>query len=459
VPIRLRLALASALATTVLLTIAGSFLYWRLAGELSRSLNQELRQRAADLSVVVGSPGRPLAGEAGSGLVERGEDFAEFVAADGRVLESTATLHNASLLTPDELAVARRGPLWLDRPSVPGLDERARLLATPTKRGADQVVIVVGATLENRAEALRILRTEMLVAGPITILAVTFGGYLLAGGALRPVEAMRRQAAAFEPGQRLPLASSHDELTRLGETLNAMLSRLEDALESERRFVADASHELRTPLAMLRTELELALRHPRTADELRQAIRSAVEEADRLGVIAADLLTIAQADDRALPRAVGLDAGEIAADAARPLQVKAATLGRTLTVEASDGLVVRADPPQLRQALHNMLDNALEHGDGAVCLRAVRVGGAAEFHVTDEGSGFPSEFLPRAFGRFSRADPTGASGGGAGLGLSIVAAIARRHGGAARAVNRPGGGADVSISLPCDAATTAVPQQ
>src|SRR5438034_10053042 len=119
-PIRLRLALASALAMTVLLTIAGSFLYWRLASDLSRSLNQELRQRAADLSVVVGSPGRPLAGEAGSGLVERGEDFAEFVAADGGVLESTATLHDAALLTPAELALARRGPLWLDRPAVPG---------------------------------------------------------------------------------------------------------------------------------------------------------------------------------------------------------------------------------------------------------------------------------------------------------------------------------------------------
>jgi two-component system, OmpR family, sensor kinase len=446
-PIRLRLALASALAMTVLLTIAGSFLYWRLASDLSRSLNQELRQRAADLSVLVGSPGRPLAGEAGSGLVERGEDFAEFVAADGRVLESTATLHDAVLLSPAELALARRGPLWLDRPSVPGLDERARLLATPAKRGGDQVVIVVGATLENRAEALRILRTQLLVAGPLTILAVTFGGYLLAGGALRPVEAMRRRAAAFEPGQRLPLPGSHDELTRLGETLNAMLSRLEAALESERRFVADASHELRTPLATLRTELELALRHPRTADELRQAIASAVEEADRLGTIAADLLTIAQADERALPR-VALDVREVAADAARPLQARAATLGRTLTVEAEDALIVRADPTQLRQALHNMLDNALLHGAGAVRLDVVRVGDAAEFHVTDVGPGFPSEFLPRAFGRFSRADPTGAGAGGAGLGLSIVAAIARRHGGAAHAVNRPAGGADVSISLP-----------
>jgi two-component system, OmpR family, sensor kinase len=446
-PIRLRLALASALAMTVLLTIAGSFLYWRLASDLSRSLNQELRQRAADLSVVVGSPGRPLAGEAGSGLVERGEDFAEFAAADGRVLESTATLHDASLLTSAELVAARRGPLWLDRPSVPGLDEAARLLATPVNRGGDQVVVVVGATLENRAEALRILRTQLLVAGPLTILAVTFGGYLLAGGALRPVEAMRRRAAAFEPGQRLPLAGSHDELTRLGETLNAMLSRLEAALESERRFVADASHELRTPLATLRTELELALRHPRTSDELRQAIASAVEEADRLDTIAADLLTIAQADERALPRS-DLRVRELAADAACPLQAKAATLGRTLTVEADDALVVRADPTQLRQALHNMLDNALLHGAGAVRLDVVRVGDAAEFHVTDEGPGFPSEFLPRVFGRFSRADPTGAGAGGAGLGLSIVAAIARRHGGTARAVNRPRGGADVSISLP-----------
>jgi len=244
----------------------------------------------------------------------------------------------------------------------------------------------------------------------------------------------------------LPLAGSHDELTRLGETLNAMLSRLEAALESERRFVADASHELRTPLATLRTELELALRHPRTADELRQAIASAVEEADRLGTIAADLLTIAQAEERALPR-VALDVRELAADAVRPLQARAATLGRALTVEAEDALIVRADPTQLRQALHNMLDNALLHGAGAVRLDVVRVGDAAEFHVTDEGSGFPSDFLPRAFGRFSRTDPTGHSAG-AGLGLSIVAAIARRHGGAAHAVNRPEGGADVSISLP-----------
>ncbi len=244
----------------------------------------------------------------------------------------------------------------------------------------------------------------------------------------------------------MPLAGSHDELTRLGETLNAMLSRLEAALESERRFVADASHELRTPLATLRTELELALRHPRTAGELRRAIASAVEEADRLGTIAADLLTIAQADERALVR-VDLPVGELVADAARPVRAKAAALGRTLTVEAEDALIVRADPTQLRQALHNMLDNALLHGAGAVRLDVVRVGDAAEFHVTDEGSGFPSDFLPRAFGRFSRTDPTGHSAG-AGLGLSIVAAIARRHGGAAHAVNRPEGGADVSISLP-----------
>jgi signal transduction histidine kinase len=458
VPIRLRLALASALAMTVLLTIAGAFLYLRLGDDLSHSLNQELRQRAEDLSVVIGSAGHPLGGEAGSGLVERGEDFAEVIASDGRLLESTTTLHGALLLTPAELADARRGPIWLNRPSVPGLDESARLLAIPAARGADQVVLVVGATLENRAEALRILRARMLVAGPITILAVTAGGYLLAGGALRPVEAMRRRAAAFEPGQRLPLAGSHDELTRLGETLNALLSRLEDALDSERRFVADASHELRTPLALLRAELELALRHRRTAGELRQAVASAVEEADRLGAIAADLLSIAQADERAAPLRISpVDVAELVADAARPLQAKAAALDRTLTVEVDGELTVPADRARLTQALRNLLDNALDHGTGAVRLHVVRAGDAAEFHVTDEGAGFPNEFLPRAFGRFSRADPSGPAGG-AGLGLSIVAAIARRHGGTVRAANLPGGGADVSISLPCQAPSTTTPR-
>ena len=144
---------------------------------------------------------------------------------------------------------------------------------------------------------------ELLVAAPLALLLASLAGYGLAAAALRPVEAMRRRAAAVSataPG-RLPVPPSRDEISRLATTLNEMLERLEAAFEHERRFVADASHELRTPLALLRTELEVALRRPRSADELEATLRSAAEETERLSRLAEDLLLIARADQGALP--------------------------------------------------------------------------------------------------------------------------------------------------------------
>src|SRR5207302_1579771 len=152
-----------------------------------------------------------------------------------------------------------RGNTFVDVRGVPGLDEPARLLGLPIDRGGRRLVLVVGATRENRAEALRSLRTELLVAGPFALVLATALGYLLAGAGLRAVEAMRRRAAAISadrPGERLPVPPTGDELERLGTTLNGMLARLESALERERGFVAEAGHELRTPLALL---LEQAL--------------------------------------------------------------------------------------------------------------------------------------------------------------------------------------------------------
>ena len=158
-------------------------------------------------------------------------------------------------------------------------------MATAMTRGDQQVVLVVGATKGNMLETLAVLRTELFIGGPLTLLIASFAGYLLSGAALRPVEAMRQRAeqiTAGEPGQRLPEPVGNDELARLGTTLNDMLARLEAALSRERDFVADASHELRTPLALLKTELELALRHPRTPDELRAAIAGGVLRRTRL---------------------------------------------------------------------------------------------------------------------------------------------------------------------------------
>jgi two-component system, OmpR family, sensor kinase len=145
-------------------------------------------------------------------------------------------------------------------------------------------VTVVGASLEDRASALRKLGTLLLIGGPAALLLASLAGYGVAAAALRPVESMRRRAAEISAGgrgARLPVPSARDEVTRLGETLNAMLARLEAGFEREQAFVADASHELRTPLAILKTEIELALRRARTVDELEAALRSAGEESDR----------------------------------------------------------------------------------------------------------------------------------------------------------------------------------
>jgi signal transduction histidine kinase len=261
---------------------------------------------------------------------------------------------------------------------------------------------------------------------------------------------MRRRAAAVsaaETGERLPVPLANDEIGRLGRTLNEMLSRLEAAFARERAFVSDASHELRTPLAILRTELELALRGEHTRQELEDALQSAAEETDRLSNLAEDLLVIARSDQGRLPvRIEDLDAGELLVRVAGRFQTRARVEGRPLHPDPAPGVTVRADPARLEQALANLVDNALSYGDGTVELTALAHNGAVEIHVRDEGPGFPPAFLPRAFERFTRADEA-RSRGGTGLGLAIASAIALAHGGSAHAANREAG-ADVWIAIP-----------
>jgi len=255
VPIRVRVAAAFAVAMAIVLAATGLFVYARLGDDLARALDQDLRLRGQDLSALVREPDRTLAAESHGRLIERGESFAQLLTPRGQVVDATPPLGGRPLLGVPDLRAALRRPRFVDRPSVPGLDEPARLLALAVQRGGVRRVLVVGATRENRAEALRSLRTELLIAGPIALGLATLLGYLLAGAGLRAVEAMRRRAAeisADRPGERLPVPTTGDELQRLGATLNAMLTRLETALERERGFVAEAGHELRTPLALLR---------------------------------------------------------------------------------------------------------------------------------------------------------------------------------------------------------------
>ena len=451
-PIRLRVTAAFALALALVLAGTGWFLYARLASHLATALDRELSVRAEDLLAVVSRPEGSLSAATGRRLIEHGESYAQLLEPGGRVLDATSPLRDSPLLVASELRSALRGPLFADRATVPGLDEPSRLLATPLERGGRRLVLVVGLTRQDRAEALAGLRDELLVAGPVALLLASLAGYGLAGLSLRPVESMRRRAAAISaetPGERLPVPPTRDELERLAETLNEMLARLEAALERERDFVADAGHELRTPLALLRTELELALRHGETADELREAVRVSSEEVDRLAQLAEDLLLIARADrGRLALRLEELDVGELFATVSARFDWRAASAGRAIVHETPRQLAVWGDRLRLEQGLGNLLDNALRHGEGRIRLEAVPVAGqAVELHVRDEGAGFPADFLPRAFERFTR--PAADRGGrSAGLGLSIVRTIAAAHGGSAEAANAAGGGADVWITVP-----------
>ena len=285
----------------------------------------------------------------------------------------------------------------------------------------------MGASTDARGETLEGLLTQLIVAAPIALVLASLLAYGLATAALRPVESMRRRAAAIVPserGQRLPVPDTDDEIARLGETLNDLLGRLESALERERRFVADASHELRTPLALLRGELELAQRRPRSREELESAVASAAEEAERLASLADDLLVLARADAGGLVlRRDHVRVRDVAETVGARFDRNAA-----VSVEAPAELEVVGDRARLEQALTNLVDNALRHGGGSVRIVAGAHNGSVELHVLDEGPGFDDGFAAEAFERFSRADAARADGG-AGLGLSIARAIAQAHGG------------------------------
>jgi signal transduction histidine kinase len=435
-PIRVRLTLGFAAAMAVVLAAIGLFVYHRVANELLGTVDQTLIAQAREES-----DGGPLDADTGGGAT-----LGQIFGPTGRLRRSQpATLPP---LVGREVAaelLAGRRRVWVDRrlSQPPG---EWRVLAVPTPSGQ---VAVVARSLGPRAESLDHLRHELLLFLPLALLAACLGGYALAAGALRPVEVLRRRAEAVTPGEPsgLPVPPARDEVSRLAVTLNEMLERLNAAFEHERRFVADASHELRTPLALLRTELDLALRRPRSREELESALRSAAEETLRLSRLADDLLLIARADQGPLPiRREAVPASDLLEDAATRFATRAASLGREVRVEPT-GLRLDADPLRVGQALVNLVDNALVHGGGPVELAAVEQDGFVELHVRDGGAGFPDGFRARAFDRFSRADEA-RSRGGSGLGLSIVELVARAHGGGVGVRDRPSGGADVWISLP-----------
>jgi signal transduction histidine kinase len=434
-PIRVRLTAVFTVIMALALAGAGLGAVVDFGRTLDAAVNARLTARAADLAAM----------DAAAGLADDADTVAQRIAADGRVLSASPNAGTVGLLSRNEVAVALRRSLRLDRDHTPGIEGRARLFATAASGDA---VVVVATSLTGRDAALADIRTELAVTFPLVLLIATVAAYALATAALRPVERMRAEAAAITadtPGPRLAVPPGRDEVTRLGATLNDMLGRLHTALARERDFVADASHELRTPLALLQTELELALSRPRSPAETGAALRGALDDTHRVVALAEDLLLLARTDRGNGPAPTPVALAPLLhriADECQPT-----VNGRAIRVQCADQVVATADTRQLERAVANLVDNATRHGAGTIDIAAHNDGGNVVVRVRDHGAGFPPAFLPRAFDRFTRADDA-RTGPGTGLGLAIVAAIARHHGGTAQATNHPGGGAEVRLIVP-----------
>jgi signal transduction histidine kinase len=447
VPIRLRLTIVFTLTMAVLLTLTGGFLYFRLGAELLRTVDAALLSEADAVAAGIGQQGAAFGAPEAAGPRGLGS-FAQVLGPRGTVLE-TSPVVGGSPAVPAAMLARIHGPAYIDR-VVHGIRGTARILVVPR----EGVWVVTGTSLQSRDDMLSQLLVLMLAGGPVALAIASAAGWALAGGALRPVERMSREAAAIsvsEPGRRLPIPAGRDEITRLGNTLNAMLGRLEAAFDRERRFVDDASHELRTPLAILKAELDLAQSRSRTSRELLAAVRSAAGEANRLTALAETLLVFSRAEGgRLLLHREQARLDELLQDACSALAVRAAAAGVDVRI-IPHAVTAFIDPVRVRQAVDNVVSNALRHTPrgGQVRVSATRDGETVRLTVEDTGAGFDPAFLPRAFDPFATgpAEQAG-SGQGAGLGLAIVRATAEAHGGRAAAANRAEGGARVTLSLP-----------
>ncbi|MGH2711693.1 MAG: ATP-binding protein [Actinomycetota bacterium] len=441
-PIRARLALFSGVLMALLLLGVGSFLYVRLEADLVDAVDEALQTRSAAIVDELTSGSVALDSHASGD-----EQLAALLDRDGGVLGS------AGGFSVPELA-GGPGPRFLDSDvrSDDGETLPARLLLAPAD---GERIVLVGTSLEDQHEALASLLALLLLGGPVAVVLASGVGWLIARRALRPVERMRLEAeavSASEPGRRLPVPATRDELSRLGDSLNSMLARLEDAAKRERRFLDDAAHELRTPLANLKAELELALRKARTPEELTGSMESAKEETERLVRLAEDLLVLSRGGGGRLPiRREEVDVAGLLNETVAAFSARASESGVSLSGPSRDPIHARMDETRMQQAVGNLIENSLRHtsSGGAVTVEFEKNDNELSIEVRDTGKGFEPAFLSTAFEPFSREDPgRSRTDGGTGLGLTIVRAIVEAHGGSAEARNLSEGGAAVTLRFP-----------
>lgn len=435
--LRVRVTAGASLAVFGVLALAGLGLVAAQRSVLTDTLDGTLRQQAA---VVVREvrDGR---------AVDRADLLSDDVLVE--VADADGTVRWAVPGPPGELPDIRppAGDRVLTTADLPDEEEEARVLA----QDVGGATVRVAGSLDDVADSVAALTVALGVAVPLAsgVLAVVV--WWAVGRALRPVEDLRGRVDAISAArsdQRVPEPSAPREITRLAHTMNAMLGRLQESAERQRRFVADAAHELRTPLARMRTELEVDQAHPGSADPAATS-RSVLDETVGLQRLVDDLLLLARGDAGALDGArhgpVDLDelVGRLAA--------RARSAGADVDVHAVRPVQVVGDAAQLERAVANLLDNAVRHARSRVTVSLDGGGpdGPAELVVGDDGPGIAPEDRERVFERFTRLDDARSAGrGGAGLGLPIARDIAERHGGTLRVEQDGSPGARFVLRLP-----------
>jgi signal transduction histidine kinase len=345
-----------------------------------------------------------------------------------------------------------------------GLPDANRVVPPILKRPDLQTLIRVqkaqqAAQLSVAADIHRQTAIDFALALAGTTLVSLLAGWVVAGRALRPVARItttaRRVAAGGDLGERIGLDGPADELRELGDTFDAMLERLDRTFASQRSFVANASHELRTPLAIMRAEIEERLDDPSAGEsELREMAAVVHDAIGRSEALITSLLTLARGQDE-LRRREPVDLADVARVVVARNEPDAAARGIGIEIDGGQALC-RGDHELLERLIVNLVENALRYNEpgGLVCVETRRTGVHAILRVSNSGELVRAAAIPRLFEPFVRGDTSRSRArGGAGLGLSIVAAVAASHGGTAAARVREGGGLVVTVSLPAHVST------
>ncbi len=448
-PIRWRLTLVFTAVTVLLLSGLGVLFVRQLGSGLLSNLDGALRTRANELIGQLGPDGTNFSDPGQNPLILSGGMYGQILTTRAVIVESSQGLGKQPLLTADQTARAVHAPVTTDTPvtlSTPlAGSETSTMRVLAVSSGHPGVVVAVAGSREVIDETLQTTRAQLLLVGIAALALSSAGAWFLAGGALRPMERMRRQAAelqAHDAAGGLAVPATKDEVARLAVTLNELLARQHAALQREQAFAADAGHELRTPLTVLKGELELASRPGRSRAELTQMIATVSQETDRLVRLAEDLLDLS-GDHRTGTARTEFDLSDLLRTAVNTATSWATASQVTLAVDVPSRLIAHGHPLRLRQAVDNLLSNAIKMSPpgGTVSVTAYIRDLDLCVEVRDEGPGFPPAFLPIAFERFTRSDQartrstSPGQSGGSGLGLAIVKAIMDEHHGLATAQN------------------------